>query len=52
MNKETAEIPIVAVTAYDSDEYKTKCKSVGMKGFLAKPVDTHQLFHVMETMLK
>ncbi len=46
----TASIPIVAVTAYDSDEYRSRCGEAGMKGFISKPIDNGKLMKVLETL--
>jgi signal transduction histidine kinase/CheY-like chemotaxis protein len=48
---ELSAIPIIAVTAYDSEEYRGRCREAGMKGFISKPVHTDQLFKVMEELL-
>ncbi len=46
----TSSIPIVAVTAYDNDEYRTRCSEAGMKGFIAKPVDSEKLLKLLNTL--
>ena len=37
-NKTAPEVPIFALTAYNGEEIKNKCMSVGMNGFLEKPL--------------
>lgn len=40
--------PIVAMTAYVTDEEEKKCIDAGMDGFIAKPVDNKYLFDILE----
>ncbi len=40
--------PIVALTAYVSDEDKDRCFASGMDDFLAKPVDKNELKRCLE----
>ena len=37
-------VPIFAMTANVLGEVKIKCKTVGMNGFIAKPINKHELF--------
>lgn len=43
----TAPIPVIAVTAYDSDEYRRRCEEAGMSGFIAKPVQADRLLSLI-----
>ncbi len=43
--------PIIAVTANCSNNYRDLCKSQGMQGFLAKPVQTRELVRTVERYL-
>ncbi len=38
------EIPILAMTANVLGDVKIQCKSVGMNGFISKPINKHELF--------
>jgi len=40
--------PIVALTANSSVEDRTRCESLGMAGFLSKPVRKHDLASAVE----
>lgn len=42
-----ASIPIIAMTAHAYQEVEDKCFSVGMSGFIAKPLNIHSLLHVI-----
>ncbi len=44
--------PIVAMTAYASEEDKNKCLSVGMDDFVSKPLDQPMLIFVLTRWLK
>ncbi len=35
--------PIIAMTAYDQNDDRTRCLEAGMDGFLGKPINVHQL---------
>ncbi len=44
--------PIIALTANCSDDYRSRCASYGMQGFLAKPVRTRELVQTVEAFLE
>jgi|AGTN01.2.fsa_nt_gi Response regulators consisting of a CheY-like receiver domain and a winged-helix DNA-binding domain len=44
-------IPIVAVTAADTESSKTKCVEAGMDDFISKPIDHKELKHQLERWL-
>ncbi|MGD0438055.1 MAG: response regulator, partial [Bryobacteraceae bacterium] len=46
-----ADIPIIALTANCSDDYRDRCLDWGMQGFLAKPVRTKDLVAAVEEQL-
>ena len=46
-----AAVPILALTAVYSDEYRDLCVREGMQGFLKKPVDKAELLAVLERSL-
>ncbi|MCP4347442.1 MAG: response regulator [Desulfobacterales bacterium] len=41
-------IPIIAMTAHATSEYREKCKFVGMNDFVTKPVDFYGLNEIIE----
>jgi CheY-like chemotaxis protein len=43
--------PIVAFTANSSDEFRSLCAEHGMQGFIAKPVQSHELLSVLAELL-
>lgn len=45
-------VPIVALTANASDEYRQLCKQAGMQGFLSKPVQCDELLVSISRLLK
>ena len=51
-NSETADIPIIALTASVTLETKAKIKSLGFDGFLAKPINIYTLFSELFHYLK
>jgi CheY-like chemotaxis protein len=44
-------IPIIALTADFSDELRARCRREGMQGFLAKPVDSTELWSTLSKFL-
>lgn len=46
-----AQVPIIAVTANCSSDYRDQCIRSGMQGFLAKPVQTRELVKAVEKFL-
>lgn len=42
-NKETAQIPVIAITARATKEVENACKKLGVNGFITKPYDKHEL---------
>lgn len=48
---ELADVPIVAMTAYDSAETRADAVDVGCQEYLAKPVDVDQLQNVLKRLL-
>ena len=50
-NADSRTIPIIAMTANAFDEDVEKSKSSGMNAHLAKPIETEQLFGVLESLL-
>lgn len=45
------DIPIVALTAYTTDEDKKEAKRVGIDEFLSKPVEKQKIFSIIENIL-
>jgi len=50
-NKEIVDIPIIAVSANDSENDKKRCREVGMYGHISKPLDGEKLRAVLEEAL-
>ena len=46
------DIPIVALTANNSEEDRAACLQVGMDEFLAKPINKQKLQNVLQTLIK
>jgi len=46
-NEEIADIPIIALSANDSEDDKAKCKEVGMKDHLSKPLKEDQFKKIL-----
>ena len=42
------QLSIIALTAYTTDNFKTKCINSGMNGFLSKPLNVQQLSQVLD----
>ncbi len=38
-----ADVPVIALTANDSEEYRGACRERGMQAFLGKPVQAREL---------
>ena len=38
-----SEVPVIALTAHHTDEYRTRCRQLGMQAFLSKPVRPDEL---------
>ncbi len=52
MLSDVSNTPIVAITANDSPLIEEKVEEAGMNGYLFKPFDEHELFHIMRLNLK
>lgn len=44
--------PILALTAYSSEEQKQLCLKAGMNGYITKPIDSELLYQTVTTFLK
>jgi CheY-like chemotaxis protein len=42
--------PIVAMTAHVAEGFKERCLAAGMDGYISKPFQPEELFHVIETL--
>ena len=51
-NKETASLPIVAMTAHCLDSEKKRCHAAGMDEHIGKPIDVWQLYTTLARFLK
>ena len=50
-DRETARIPILAMTANAFDEDRDKAMQVGMNEYIAKPIDVEKLFYLLRKVL-
>jgi two-component system, cell cycle response regulator DivK len=48
---ETRDVPIVAVTAYDTAEFRRAARAVGCSEYVAKPVGLEQLLNLVNRLL-
>jgi CheY-like chemotaxis protein len=48
---ETRDVPIVAVTAYDTAEFRAAARAVGCCEFVAKPLDSDRLLMLVSDLL-
>jgi CheY-like chemotaxis protein len=46
------QIPVVAMTAHESEEEKQKCLDAGMNGHIAKPMDEEEFRQILSTHIK
>lgn len=44
-------VPVLVITGESSAETRAQCESLGVRGYLAKPVDYHQLLNVVAGIL-
>lgn len=49
---ESKKLPIIALTAHSSDDYKKECEQAGMDGFLEKPFGASSLIEILNTHIK
>ena len=45
-------VPIVAITAYDTPEFRAAANAIGCDDYMAKPVDFGQLMTLLERLLE
>jgi len=50
--KSGSHIPIVAMTAFATKEYRRKCLEAGMDGYISKPVSPEELYGTIEPFLR
>lgn len=50
-NPDTARIPVVAITAYDSADVERDAGSAGFDGYFAKPVDPQTFFERLQAIV-
>lgn len=51
LNEELQHIPIIALTAFDTDGFRQAAFDAGFNGYLSKPVDFERLRKLMEMLL-
>jgi CheY-like chemotaxis protein len=51
-DKETADIPIIAVTALDTPQQRRRIKACGAKAYVAKPLDIEKISKLIKRALK
>jgi DNA-binding response OmpR family regulator len=42
------DVPVIVVTAYDEPQSRTKCRELGVKAYLRKPVDGEALIDIIK----
>ena len=47
----TRAVPIVAVTAYDTEEFRAAARAVGCSAYVAKPIDFNKLLSLLDSYL-
>jgi CheY-like chemotaxis protein len=52
LKKKGIDIPIIVITAYIKDNTYTRCKDLGAKAFLNKPVKMQELYGVISKLLE
>lgn len=48
LNKQLAAVPIIAITAYETDDYGSASEKAGMNGFVTKPVAEEDLLETIK----
>jgi CheY-like chemotaxis protein len=51
-SKSSSDLPAIAVTAKVMPEDERRCREAGCSGYIAKPIDTPQLLHMLETVIE
>ncbi len=51
-DERTGKVPIVAITAYDTPEFRAAANAVGCDDYIAKPVDFGQLMTLLDRLLE
>lgn len=47
LKNQNNQIPVIVITAYLKDNTLQRCRDLGCKGFLNKPVKMHELFNMI-----
>jgi FixJ family two-component response regulator len=48
LKKRGVSIPVILLTAYDTDELRAEAKRIGISGFFRKPIDDQALIDAIE----
>jgi CheY-like chemotaxis protein len=52
VSKSSSDLPAIAVTAKVMPEDERKCREAGCSAYIAKPIDTSRLLHMLKTAIR
>src|SRR5947207_3977158 len=51
-HEDTCDVPVVAMTGFDTPEYRKAALQAGCVGYIARPVDAHELLATMAAFMR